>query len=144
MQKTDYIICGDYVLTMDAALETIRYGAVAVQGHAIVEVGKSDDLLRRYPDARVISGKNKVLLPGFINTHSHAAMVFFRGLADDLPLKEWLEKYIWPAETKWLTPEFVNDATELACLEMLKAGITTYNDMYFFGDSTARAPNLLA
>ena len=84
-----------------------------------------------------------MLLPGLINTHSHAAMVFFRGLADDLPLKEWLEKHIWPAEAKWLSPEFVYDATELACLEMLKAGITTYNDMYFFGDSTARATRYL-
>ena len=139
MQKADYIICGEYVLTMDAGLKSLRHGAVAVQGHAILDVGKSDDLLRRYPDAMVITGENKVLLPGLINTHSHAAMVYFRGLADDLPLKEWLEKHIWPAEAKWLSPEFVFDATELACLEMLKAGITTYNDMYFFGDSSARA-----
>jgi 5-methylthioadenosine/S-adenosylhomocysteine deaminase len=143
VQKADYIICGDYVLTMDAVLNTIRHGAVAVRGNAIVEVGKSDDLLRRYPKTKVTAGENKVLLPGLINTHSHAAMVFFRGLADDLPLKEWLEKHIWPAEAKWLTPEFVSDATELACLEMLKAGITTYNDMYFFGDSTARATKSL-
>ena len=143
MQKADYIICGDYVLTMNEGLETIRHGAVAVQGHAIIDVGKSVDLLRAYPDAKVITGENKVLLPGLINTHSHAAMVFFRGLADDLPLKEWLEKHIWPAEAKWLSPEFVYDATELACLEMLKAGITTYNDMYFFGDSTARATRSL-
>ena len=95
---------------MDAGLKTLLQGAVAVQGHAIVDVGKSDDLLRRYPDAKVITGENKVLLPGLINTHSHAAMVFFRGLADDLPLREWLEKHIWPAEAKWLSPEFVYDA----------------------------------
>ena len=143
MQKADYIICGEYVLAMDAGLTTLRQGAVAVQGHAIVDVGKSKDLLRIYPDARVIAEENKVLLPGLINTHSHAAMVYFRGLADDLPLREWLEKHIWPAESKWLSTEFVNDATELACLEMLKAGITTYNDMYFFGDSSARATRSL-
>ncbi len=139
MQRADYILCGDYVLTMDAGLQTILNGAVAVQGNEILEVGKADDLLRRFPDAALIPGDNRVLLPGLINTHCHAAMVYFRGLADDLPLKEWLENHIWPAEAKWLTPEFVYDATELACLEMLKAGITTYNDMYFFGDSTARA-----
>ena len=143
MQKADYIICGEYVLTMDRGLKTLRHGAVAVQGHAIVDVGKSKDLLSIYPDARVIAAENKVLLPGLINTHSHAAMVYFRGLADDLPLREWLEKHIWPAEFKWLSSEFVNDATELACLEMLKAGITTYNDMYFFGDSSARATRYL-
>jgi 5-methylthioadenosine/S-adenosylhomocysteine deaminase len=143
MNKADYIICGDYVLTMNAGFESIRQGAIAVQGSSIIEVGKSDDLMQRYPEAEVIVGENKVLLPGLINTHCHAAMVFFRGLADDLPLKEWLENHIWPAEARWLTPEFVYDSTELACLEMLKAGITTYNDMYFFGDSTARATRAL-
>ena len=66
-------------------------------------------------------------------------MVYFRGLADDLPLKEWLERHIWPAENHWLSPEFISDAVELACLEMLEAGVTTYNDMYFFGDSAAIA-----
>jgi 5-methylthioadenosine/S-adenosylhomocysteine deaminase len=143
MQKADYIICGDYVLTMDAKFETIRYGAVAVKGNAIAEVGKADALLRKYPETKVIKGQNRALLPGLINTHSHAAMVFFRGLADDLPLREWLEQYIWPAEARWLSPEFVRDATELACLEMLKAGVTTYNDMYLFGDSTAEAARSL-
>jgi 5-methylthioadenosine/S-adenosylhomocysteine deaminase len=103
VQKADYIICGEYVLAMDAGLTTLRQGAVAVQGHAIVDVGKSKDLLRIYPDARVIAAENKVLLPGLINTHSHAAMVYFRGLADDLPLREWLEKHIWPAESRWLS-----------------------------------------
>ena len=66
-------------------------------------------------------------------------MVYFRGLADDLPLKVWLEEHIWPAEAKWLSPEFVGDAVELACLEMLKAGITAYADMYFFGDAVAQS-----
>jgi len=139
VEKADYIICGSHVLTMNLKLESFAEGAVAVKGTSIVEVGKSDELLRKYPEARIIQGSNNVLLPGLINTHCHAAMVFFRGLADDLPLKEWLEKHIWPAEARWLTPEFVYDASELACLEMLKAGITSYNDMYFFGDSTARA-----
>jgi 5-methylthioadenosine/S-adenosylhomocysteine deaminase len=143
MQKADYIICGDYVLTMDATLETIRDGAVVVKGDAIAAVGKAADLLRIYPEAKVINGRNRVLLPGLINAHSHAAMVYFRGLADDLPLKEWLENHIWPAEARWLTPEFVTDATELACLEMLKAGITTYNDMYLFGENTACATKSL-
>jgi 5-methylthioadenosine/S-adenosylhomocysteine deaminase len=143
MNKPDFIICGDYVLTMNEKLEVIRDGAVAVHGQNILDIGKSGDIKRKYPGSRTISGDNRVLLPGFVNTHSHAAMVFFRGLADDLPLKEWLEKHIWPAEARWLSHEFVYDATELACLEMIRAGITTYNDMYFFGDSTARATKAL-
>jgi len=77
-----------------------------------------------------------------VNTHTHAAMVSFRGLADDLPLKIWLEEHIWPAEGRWLSPEFVGDAVELACLEMLMSGVTVYNDMYFFGDAIAKATKM--
>jgi len=143
VQSADFIICGDYVLTMNNDLETITDGSVAIKGSIIVDVGKTDRLKQKYPDAHIMSRSNNVLLPGFINTHTHAAMVYFRGLADDLPLREWLEKHIWPAEARWLTPEFVYDSSELSCLEMLKAGITTYNDMYFFGDSTARATKAL-
>ncbi|MDP3049499.1 MAG: amidohydrolase family protein, partial [Thermodesulfovibrionales bacterium] len=97
------------------------------------------DISKKYSSKNIIKGENTAVLPGLINTHTHAAMVYFRGMADDLPLKEWLEKHIWPAENKWLSPEFVSDATELACLEMLKAGITTYNDMYFFEDASSIA-----
>jgi 5-methylthioadenosine/S-adenosylhomocysteine deaminase len=79
------------------------------------------------------------VLPGLVNTHTHAAMVYFRGIADDLPLTDWLNKHIWPAENKWLSPQFVSDAIELACLEMLRGGVTTYNDMYFFEDAAGAA-----
>lgn len=139
MQPVDYIICGDYVLTMNENMDLIRGGAVAVKGSKIVDVNTSHNILKKYSSGEIIEGKDKVILPGFINTHTHAPMVYFRGLADDLPLKEWLEGHIWPAENHWLSPEFISDAVELACLEMLKAGVTTYNDMYFFGDSAAVA-----
>ncbi|HMK56164.1 MAG TPA: amidohydrolase family protein [Dissulfurispiraceae bacterium] len=143
MQTADYIICGDYVLTMNEGLEAITGGAVAVKGRSIVDVGKADELARKYSTSNMVRKGGNVLIPGLVNTHSHAAMVYFRGLADDLPLREWLERHIWPAEARWLTPEFVYDSSELSCLEMLKAGITTYNDMYFFGDSTAKATKTL-
>jgi 5-methylthioadenosine/S-adenosylhomocysteine deaminase len=143
MKKADYIVCGDYVVSMNNGLDVIRNGAVAVQGNAIAEVGPKDEILAEYASDKIIPGNRIAVLPGFINSHSHAAMVFFRGLADDLPLKEWLEKHIWPAEARWLSAEFVRDATELACLEMLKAGVTTYNDMYLFGDSSAEAARSL-
>lgn len=122
---------------MNGAFDVIRDGAVAIRGNRIVDVGDAGSVLERYPGATVRAGEGRALLPGLVNTHTHAAMVLFRGLADDLPLKEWLERHIWPAENRWLGGEFVSDAVALACLEMLKAGVTTYNDMYFFGDRTA-------
>jgi 5-methylthioadenosine/S-adenosylhomocysteine deaminase len=139
METVDIIIKADYVLTMDEALTVIPKGAIVVKGETILSVGPYAELRKRYRAEKVISGRGKVAFPGLINTHTHAAMVYFRGLADDLPLKVWLEEHIWPAEGKWLSPEFVGDAVELACLEMLKAGITLYHDMYFYGDAAAHA-----
>jgi len=138
MTNVDYIIKADYLLTMEDNLPVIQNGAVAVTGSSIIDVGTFVDISKKYTSEKVLDGKNKVVFPGLINTHTHAAMVYLRGLADDLPLQEWLEKHIWPVEGKWMTSEFVNDAVELACLEMLKAGITTYADMYFYQDTAAR------
>jgi 5-methylthioadenosine/S-adenosylhomocysteine deaminase len=138
-EKIDSIICAEYVLPVDIQLSVIRDGAVAVNRGKIVAVGTYDGVIQDYESDTVIGGKNRVAIPGLVNTHTHAAMVLFRGLADDLPLKEWLENHIWPAESQWLGPEFVSDAIELACLEMLKAGITVYNDMYFFGEAAGSA-----
>ncbi len=139
MQSADIIITADYVLTMNQGLTVIRHGAIAVDDKKIAAVGPADELLKKFRAKQTIDGEGKVAFPGLVNTHTHAAMVYFRGLADDLPLKVWLEEHIWPAEGRWLSPEFVQDAVELACLEMLRAGITTYADMYFFSDSGARA-----
>jgi len=124
---------------MDQDLSVVQKGAIAVRDKKIIAVGPEDELLRTFSSVRIIRGDGKVAFPGLVNTHTHAAMVYFRGLADDLPLKVWLEEHVWPAEGRWLSPEFVHDAVELACLEMLTAGITTYADMYFFSDSGARA-----
>lgn len=134
-QKTDYIVHAEYILPVDSKFTVIKDGAIAVNNGKIEAIGNYEDITSGFNSDKVIGGKNRVVIPGLVNTHTHAAMVYFRGLADDLPLKEWLENHIWPAEAKWLSPEFVSDAVELACLEMLKAGITAYNDMYFFGDS---------
>lgn len=139
MTQADIIIIADYVLTMDRDLRLITDGGIAVKNNTIVMVGSADEVSAHYESDTVIGGRGNVVFPGFANTHTHAAMVYFRGLADDLPLKVWLEDHIWPAEEKWLGSEFVGDAAELACLEMVKAGITLYNDMYFFGDAIARA-----
>jgi 5-methylthioadenosine/S-adenosylhomocysteine deaminase len=132
MQNVDYIIRADYLLTMEGDLSVIRDGAVAVAESMIVDAGEFPVISKKYTSQKNIDGKNRVVFPGLVNTHTHAAMVYFRGLADDLPLMEWLQNHIWPAEGKWMNEEFVGDAVELACLEMLKAGVTTYADMYFF------------
>jgi 5-methylthioadenosine/S-adenosylhomocysteine deaminase len=137
MIEADLIVKADYVLPMDEDHSVIRDGAVAVIGGKVAFVGSAEEVSAAYSAGRVLGGEDTLLLPGLINTHTHSPMVYFRGLADDLPLKEWLEKYIWPAEERWLSPEFVSDAAELACLEMLKAGITVFNDMYFFGHEIA-------
>jgi len=139
MQSVDYIISADYILPMDEELTVIKNGAVAIKGTEILDVGTSQEIFKKYTARTIISGEGKVVFPGLINTHTHAAMVYFRGIADDLPLKEWLENHIWPAENRWLSPEFISDAVELACLEMLKGGITTYNDMYFYEDAAGEA-----
>ncbi|MBF0459332.1 MAG: amidohydrolase [Nitrospirae bacterium] len=139
MPDCDYVISGGYVLTMVDSVPPLRHGAVAVNAGKIIDIGDEKTIAGRYNPKTVIGGSNKAVLPGLVNAHTHAAMVYFRGIADDLPLKEWLEEHIWPAERKWLSDEFVGDATELACCEMLKAGVTTFNDMYFFGGSSARA-----
>jgi len=137
--SVDYIIRGEYVLPMDEKLTIIKDGAVAVTGENILEVGTYDEIAKKYYSSSVIEGEGNVVLPGLINTHTHAAMVYFRGMADDLPLTEWLKNHIWPAENRWLSTEFVSDAVELACLEMLKGGVTTYNDMYFYEDAAGKA-----
>ena len=139
MENVDYILSADYVLPMDENLTVIKDGAIAVTDTKIFDVTTSEEIFRKYTPRTIIDGKGKVVFPGLINTHTHAAMVYFRGIADDLPLKEWLENHIWPAEDKWLNPEFISDAIELACLEMLKGGVTTYNDMYFYEDAAGEA-----
>jgi 5-methylthioadenosine/S-adenosylhomocysteine deaminase len=138
LEKVDHIIRADHVLTMEGGQDVIPDGAVAVSGSIIRDVGTFSDISGKYSSEKVSEGRNRLVFPGFVNTHTHAPMVYFRGLADDLPLHEWLEKHIWPAETKWLTEEFVSDSVELACLEMLKAGVTTYTDQYFYQDTAGR------
>lgn len=124
---------------MDLSFTVIEKGAVAIQGNKILEVGSSEEICRKYSSEKISAGEGRALLPGFINTHTHAAMVYFRGIADDLPLTDWLNNHIWPAENTWLSPSFISDAVELACLEMLKGGVTTYNDMYFFEDAAGES-----
>jgi len=132
----DLIIKGKYILPMDDKLTVIKDGFVAVLKNKIVAVDAGDEI-KNYQAGETINAGNSIIMPGMINTHTHAAMSYFRGLADDLPLDIWLNQHIWPAEAKYVNADFVKKAGELACLEMLKAGVTSYNDMYFFGQAMA-------
>ncbi len=109
-----------------------------VENGTIVSILPTDAAIKKYPSAEQTILSEHALIPGLINAHTHAAMSLFRGLADDLPLMSWLNDYIWPAESKWVNSEFIQDGTQLAIAEMLLSGTTCFNDMYFFPDIVAR------
>ncbi|MEM7349854.1 MAG: amidohydrolase [Acidobacteriota bacterium] len=131
------LVHGGTVLTLDAVDTILNDGAVAIEDGRIVAVGSSAELESAYPTARQIDAGGGMILPGLINTHTHVPMVLFRGLADDLVLMEWLEEHIFPAEAAHVDEDFVRWGTRLACLEMLRGGITTFVDMYYFEDALA-------
>jgi|RhiMethySRZTD1v2_1073278.scaffolds.fasta_scaffold00253_27 5-methylthioadenosine/S-adenosylhomocysteine deaminase len=126
------------VVTMNPAGQVLQNGAVAIDGTDIVGVGPSADIAAKFRGRQTIDAAGQVVLPGLINTHTHAPMVLYRGLADDLALAEWLEKYIFPAEAKTVSPAFVRAGTRLAALEMIESGTTTYADMYYFEEEIAK------
>lgn len=138
MQPVDLILTGKYVLPMDPNQTLLQDGAVAVAGGRIVAVGPAGDLLARYQAAETMLEEHGLIMPGLVNVHTHAAMSCFRGLADDLPLMQWLQEYIFPAEAK-LTPEIVYHSTLLSLCEMIKSGTTSFCDMYLFAADVARA-----
>jgi 5-methylthioadenosine/S-adenosylhomocysteine deaminase len=133
----DLIVRGGTVVTMDGSRRVIENGSVAVKNGRIVAVGKSAEIDRNYAAREVVNATGKVVIPGLINGHTHVPMTLFRGLADDLDLQEWLTKYIFPAEAKNVTEEFVRVGTRLGLAEMIRSGTTTYCDMYYFEDAIA-------
>jgi 5-methylthioadenosine/S-adenosylhomocysteine deaminase len=141
-RRADLLILGGTVVTMDAKRRVIDDGGIAVRNGRIVAVDARRQIERSYFGHRV-DARGKLVIPGLINGHTHVPMVLFRGLADDLDLQEWLTKYIFPAEAKNVTEEFVRVGTRLGLAEMIRGGTTTYCDMYYFedaiADETARA-----
>jgi 5-methylthioadenosine/S-adenosylhomocysteine deaminase len=138
-QPVDLVIANGIVVTVDAERRVINPGSVAIRGNTIVAVGPAAQIAASYRAADTIDAAGRVVMPGLINTHTHAPMVLYRGLGDDLALMDWLQKYIFPAEAKTVSPEFVRIGTELAALEMIRSGTTTYVDMYYFEEEIARA-----
>jgi 5-methylthioadenosine/S-adenosylhomocysteine deaminase len=135
--RVDLIISGGTVVTMDATRAIYDDGAVAVKNDTIVAVGQRRNLEAKYLAAQAIDAKGKLVLPGFINGHTHVPMTLFRGLHDDVTLNDWLYKYIFPAEKKNVNEEFVRWGTRLAAAEQIRAGVTTFADMYYFEDAVA-------
>lgn len=133
----DWIWSARYVVTMDARHRVIEDGAVAIVGDHIAAVGTRAEIDRAWQPKQRLDRPDAILAPGLINGHTHAAMSLLRGIADDLNLQDWLEKYIFPAEAKNVNAEFVRWGTRLACLEMALSGTTTYVDMYYFEDTVA-------
>jgi 5-methylthioadenosine/S-adenosylhomocysteine deaminase len=138
-EPADWIWSGRWVITMDARRRVIENGAVAVRAERIVAVGTKAEIDARFQAKQRLDRPDAILAPGLINTHTHAAMSLFRGIADDMRLQDWLEKFIFPAEAKNVNAEFVRWGTRLGCLEMQLSGTTTFTDMYYFEDVVAEA-----
>lgn len=136
--KVDTLISAPWVIPVEPENKVLEDHAIVIKEGKIVDILPSDQAKSKYQPSTAHSLDTHALLPGFINSHTHAAMSLFRGIADDLPLMEWLNEYIWPAEQRWVSPTFVADGTRLAIGEMIRSGTTCFADMYFFADEVAR------
>ena len=139
MEHVDTLIHARWLIPVEPDNTVLDHHSLAIKNGRIHAILATDEARQRYQGAVELELDQHALIPGLINAHTHAAMSLFRGLADDLPLMEWLNNHIWPAEGAWVNPEFVYDGTQLAMAEMLRGGTTCFNDMYFFPDETARA-----
>jgi 5-methylthioadenosine/S-adenosylhomocysteine deaminase len=136
MKNIDTLIHARWVIPVEPNV-SLPHHSVAVQHGVIVDILPTASARERYHADDSVDLPTHALIPGLVNAHTHAAMTLFRGLADDLPLMDWLQNHIWPAEGRWVGPDFVRDGTRLAVAEMLKGGTTCFNDMYFFPQDTA-------
>lgn len=137
-EKIDTLINARWVIPVEPDDTVLDHHSIAIRDGKIIALLPTSDITKTYQAKETVELPDHALIPGLVNTHTHAPMSLFRGLADDLPLMQWLNEHIWPAESKWVNEEFVRDGTRLAVAEMLKSGTTCFNDMYFFADVTAR------
>jgi 5-methylthioadenosine/S-adenosylhomocysteine deaminase len=138
-QQVDLLLTHGTVVTMDPQRRVLEDSAIAITGEVIVSIGQSDQVAAAYEARKTINVHRALLLPGLINAHTHMAMSLFRGLAEDRSLQDWLQKFIFPAEARNVTPDFVLWSTKLSLLEMLRGGTTTAADMYYFEEQVAEA-----
>ena len=134
------ILKPEWIITVNPDFEVLEDYAVVIDDNRILSLTAVDEIrdLPCYPQAQVVELPGRALMPGMVNGHTHASMSLLRGIADDMPLIEWLGEHIWPAEAKWVDAEFCVDGFELAAAEMIRSGTTCMNDMYFFADEIAR------
>jgi 5-methylthioadenosine/S-adenosylhomocysteine deaminase len=138
-RTVDILITGGTIVTLDEKDSKLNPGALAIDGDAIVAVGMKKEILSSFHGKETIDVPGSIIMPGLVNAHTHAAMTCFRGIADDMELMDWLNRYIFPSEARNVNPELVYWGSLLACAEMIKSGTTTFSDMYIFEQETARA-----
>lgn len=138
-QQVDTLFINAHILTMDTGLTQYNPGALAISGDSIVAVGLEVDIKKEYSAKETVDCKGKILMPGLVNAHTHVPMTLLRGIADDLRLDVWLQGYMWPVEREFASREFVHLGTSIACAELIRSGVTTFNDMYFYEEEVAKA-----
>ena len=138
MKQTELLIHARWIIPVSPDGQVLEYHSLAVDEGRITAILPSSEARHSYEAQTTVDLGEHALIPGLVNAHTHAAMTLLRGIADDLPLMEWLQQHIWPAEQKWVSEQFVHDGTQLAIAEMLRSGTTCFNDMYFFPEVTAR------
>ncbi len=139
MKSVDVLFTNVHILTMDEELNQYPKGALAVDGNSIIEVGEEKDLTAKYQPKELVDCGGKVMIPGLVNAHTHVPMTLVRGLADDLRLDVWLLGYMMPVEREYVSPDFVRLGTSIACAEMIRSGVTSFADMYYFEEDVAKA-----
>lgn len=139
MDKVDLILFNAEIITMDLDFHSYNPGAIAISGTVIQAVGAENEILAQFDAVKKIDCAGKVLMPGLINAHTHVPMTLLRGLADDLRLDVWLMGYMMPVEREYVSPDFVQLGTKLACAEMIRSGVTSFADMYYFEEDVAKA-----
>ncbi len=135
----DTLVHARWIIPVEPVETVLEQHALAIHEGRIIDILDSNQADKQYSATSVIHLNGHALLPGLINTHGHASMTLMRGLADDLPMMTWLHEHVWPTEQKWVSADFVYDGSLLACAEMLRGGITCFNDMYFYPEETVRA-----
>lgn len=138
MDVIDTLIHARWVIPVTEGDPFLEYHSLAIHDGRIIDILPTDKARNKYQAQIENNYSRHVLIPGLVNAHTHSPMSLFKGMADDLPLMDWLHNHIWPAETHWVSEEFVHDGSELAIAEMLRSGTTCFNDMYFFPETTAR------
>ena len=138
MQQANTLIHCKTIITANSSEQVLTDHTIIIGDGKILDILPTSEAKLSYLGQTIHSYDHHIVIPGLINTHTHAAMSLFRGLANDLPLMEWLQNHIWPKEQKWVNEEFVQIGSQLAIAEMLRGGVTCFNDMYFYSETTAQ------